>query len=153
MGDVQDVIMTAIGGMNVTHTVEGLERYPVNVRYNRELRDDIDRLKRVLVSAPTGAQVPLAQLADILIHKGPAGIKSENARRSAWIYIDLKGIDIGSYVKLARDVVDREVLLPAGYSMVWAGQFEYMEKARKTLNIIVPVTLMVIFILPVRPFP
>jgi Cu(I)/Ag(I) efflux system membrane protein CusA/SilA len=147
VGDVQDVIMTAIGGMNVTSTVEGLERYPVNVRYNRELRDNIDRLKRVLVSAPTGAQVPLTQLADISIHKGPAGIKSENARRSAWIYIDLKGIDIGSYVKSAKEVVGREISLPTGYSIVWTGQFEYMEKARKTLNIIVPVTLMVIFIL------
>ena len=84
--DVQDVIMTAIGGMNVTTTVEGLERYPVSLRYNRELRDDIARLKRVLVPAPTGAHVPLAQLADLTIHKGPAGIKSENARQTAWIY-------------------------------------------------------------------
>ena len=147
IGDVQDVIMTAIGGMNVTHTVEGLERYPVNLRYNRELRDNTDRLKRVLVSAPTGAQVPLAQLADFYIRKGPAGIKSENARQSAWIYVDLKGIDLGTYVKMAKAVVEREVPLPTGYSMVWSGQFEYMEKARKKLNIIVPVTLLVIFIL------
>ncbi|UCF55789.1 MAG: efflux RND transporter permease subunit, partial [Deltaproteobacteria bacterium] len=101
VGDVQDVIMTAIGGMNVTSTVEGLERYPVNLRYNRELRDDIVRLKRVLVPAPTGAQVPLAQLADFFIRKGPAGIKSENSRQTAWIYVDLKGIDVGTYVKMA----------------------------------------------------
>jgi Cu(I)/Ag(I) efflux system membrane protein CusA/SilA len=147
IGDVQDVIMTAIGGMNVTYTVEGLERYPVNLRYNRELRDNTDQLKRVLVSAPTGAQVPLAQLVDFHIRKGPAGIKSENARQSAWIYIDLKGIDVGTYVKMAKAVVEREVPLPTGYSMVWSGQFEYMERARKTLNIIVPVTLLVIFIL------
>jgi Cu(I)/Ag(I) efflux system membrane protein CusA/SilA len=139
--------MTAIGGMNVTYTVEGLERYPVNLRYNRELRDDIVRLKRVLVSAPTGAQVPLAQLADIFIRKGPAGIKSENSRQTAWIYIDLKGIDLGTYVRMAKEVVDRELTLPTGYSLVWSGQFEYMEKARKMLNIIVPVTLLVIFIL------
>jgi Cu(I)/Ag(I) efflux system membrane protein CusA/SilA len=145
--DVQDVIMTAIGGMNVTTTVEGLERYPVSLRYNRELRDDIARLKRVLVPAPTGAHVPLAQLADLTIHKGPAGIKSENARQTAWIYVDLKGVDLGSYVKMAKQVVDREVDLPTGYSMVWSGQFEYMQKARKTLNIIVPVTLVVIFLL------
>ncbi|MEX1348707.1 MAG: efflux RND transporter permease subunit [Desulfobacterales bacterium] len=147
VGDVQDVIMTAIGGMNVTTTVEGLERYPVSLRYNRELRDDIARLKRVLVPAPTGAHVPLAQLADLTIHKGPAGIKSENARQTAWIYVDLKGVDLGSYVKMAKEVVDREIDLPVGYSMVWSGQYEYMQKARKTLNIIVPVTLAVIFLL------
>ena len=147
VSEVQDVIMSAIGGKNVTFTVEGLERYPVSLRYNRELRDDLDRLKRVLVATPMGAQVPLMQLADFSIRKGPAGIKSENSRRTAWIYVDLKGVDIGSYVKMAKQVVDREVDLPAGYSIVWSGQFEYMEKARKTLNIIVPVTLMVIFLL------
>jgi Cu(I)/Ag(I) efflux system membrane protein CusA/SilA len=147
VGDVQDVIMTAIGGMNVTYTVEGLERYPVSLRYNRELRDDIDGLKRVLVRAPTGAQVPLAQLAKFSIHKGPAGIKSENSRQTAWIFVDLKGVDMGSYVKNAREVVSREVDIPTGYSLVWSGQYEYMERARKTLNIIVPVTLVLIFIL------
>jgi Cu(I)/Ag(I) efflux system membrane protein CusA/SilA len=147
VGDVQDVIMTAIGGMNITQTVEGLERYPVNLRYDRELRDDMERLKRVLVPAPTGAQVPLYQLADFAIRKGPSGIKSENARRSAWVYVDLKGVDVGSYVKRAKAIVDRELSLPAGYSLAWSGQYEYMEKARKTLNVIVPVTLLVIFIL------
>ncbi len=147
VADVQEVIMTAIGGMNVTYTVEGLERYPVNLRYDRELRDDIERLRRVLVATPTGAQVPLAQLADIAIHKGPAGIKSENARRSAWVYVDLKGVDVGTYVENAKRIVDEAVQLPAGYSMVWSGQYEYMERARKTLNIIVPATLAVIFIL------
>jgi len=147
IGDIQDVIMTAIGGMNVTSTVEGLERYPVSLRYNRELRDNIDRLKRVLVATPIGAQIPLTQLADFSIRKGPPSIKSENARQSAWIYVDLKGVDVGTYVKNARAVVEREVDLPAGYSIVWSGQYEYMEKARKTLKIIVPVTLMVIFVL------
>ena len=147
ISDVQEVIMTAIGGMNITQSVEGLERYPVNLRYNRELRDDIDRLKRVLVPAPTGAQVPLAQLADFAIRKGAAGIKSENARQSAWVYVDIKGVDVGTYVKLAKAVVDREVKLPTGYSMVWSGQYEYMEKARKTLNVIVPATIVVIFVL------
>ena len=145
--DVQDVIMTAIGGMNVTFTVEGLERYPVNLRYNRELRDDIHRLRRVLVPTPNGAQVPLAQLADVKITKGPPGIKSENSRMSAWVYVDLKGVDVGTYVKEAIAVVNREVDLPTGYSIVWSGQYEYMEKARRTLNIIVPVTLVLIFIL------
>jgi Cu(I)/Ag(I) efflux system membrane protein CusA/SilA len=141
------VIMTAIGGMNITQTVEGLKRYPVNLRYDRELRDDIEQLKRVLVPAPTGAQIPLYQLADFSIHKGPASIKSENSRRSAWVYVDLKGVDIGSYVKKAKAIVDRAVPLPAGYSMVWSGQYEYMQKARKTLNVIVPVALLMIFIL------
>ncbi|UCF90870.1 MAG: efflux RND transporter permease subunit, partial [Desulfobacterales bacterium] len=145
--DVQNVIMTAIGGMNVTNTVEGLERYPVNLRYSRELRDDIERLKRVMVPAPTGAQVPLAQLADLSIQKGAASIKSENARQTAWIYVDIKGVDVGTFVKMARDVVNREVDLPAGYSMVWSGQYEYMEKARRTLNVIVPITLVLILLL------
>ena len=147
ISDVQEVIMTAIGGMNVTFTVEGLERYPVNLRYNRELRDEIDRLKRVLVPTRIGAQVPLAQLAHFSIRKGAASIKSENSRQTAWIYVDLKGVDVGSYVKRAMAVVDREIELPNGYSIVWSGQFEYMERARKTLNIIVPITLVVIFVL------
>ncbi|MGM0427775.1 MAG: efflux RND transporter permease subunit [Thermodesulfobacteriota bacterium] len=147
VGDVQDVIMSAIGGMNVTTTVEGLERYPVNVRYSRELRDDIERLRRVLVSAPTGAQVPLGQLADLSIHKGPPGIKSENARMNAWIYVDLKGVDVGSYVNRAKAVLSRELQLPAGYSMRWSGQYEYMEKARKRLKIILPLTLIIVFVL------
>ena len=147
VADVQEVIMTAIGGMNVTFTVEGLERYPVNLRYSRELRDDIDRLKRVLVPTGTGAQVPLAQLADFAVRKGAASIKSENSRQTAWIYVDLKGVDVGSYVRQAMAIVDRGVELPQGYSLVWSGQFEYMEKARRTLRVIVPVTLVLIFIL------
>ncbi|MBW1680700.1 MAG: efflux RND transporter permease subunit [Deltaproteobacteria bacterium] len=145
--DVQDVIMSAIGGVNVTQTVEGLERYPVNLRYNRELRDNLDRLKRVLVPTPTGAQIPLVQLADLSIHKGPPSIKSENARRTSWIYVDIRGVDVGSYVEKAREEVDRRVNLPPGYSLVWSGQYEYMQKARKTLNVIVPATILVIFLL------
>ena len=147
VADVQEVIMSAIGGMNITYTVEGLERYPVNLRYYRELRDNLQQLRRVLVPTPTGAQVPLVQLADISIHKGPAGIKSENSRRTAWVYVDLRGVDVGTYVENAKKVVDREIQLPTGYSMVWSGQYEYMERARKTLNIIIPATLGVIFIL------
>ena len=147
VADVQEVIMTAIGGMNVTFTVEGLERYPVNLRYSRELRDDIDRLKRVLVPTRTGAQVPLVQLADFAVRKGAASIKSENSRQTAWIYVDLKGVDVGSYVRQAMDIVDRGVEVPQGYSIVWSGQFEYMQKARRTLRLIVPITLMIIFIL------
>jgi Cu(I)/Ag(I) efflux system membrane protein CusA/SilA len=147
IGDVQDVIMTAVGGMNITQTVNGLERYPVNLRYQRELRDDVKHLKRILVPTPTGAQIPLAQLADFSIHRGPAVIKSENARKTAWIYVDLKGVDVGSYVKQAKKIVDNHVDLPDGYSMVWSGQYEYMQKAKKTLNVIVPMTILIIFIL------
>jgi len=147
VGDVQDVISTAIGGMQVTATVEGLERYSVNLRYNRELRDNVERLKRVLVAAPTGAQVPLGQLADISLRKGPPAIKSENARQSAWIFVDLKGVDIGTYVKRAQEVVAKGIRLPAGYSIVWSGQYEYMQKAKKTLTLIIPLILVVIFVL------
>jgi Cu(I)/Ag(I) efflux system membrane protein CusA/SilA len=147
ISDVQQVITSAIGGMNVTYTVEGLARYPVNLRYSRELRDDLEGLRRVLVPTPTGAQVPLEQLAKLSIHKGPAGIKSENARRTAWIYVDLKDVDVGTYVEAAKVIVEREVDFPAGYSLVWSGQYEYMQKARETLNVIVPVTLVMIFLL------
>jgi len=145
--DVQDIIKTAIGGMNITDTIEGLERYPVNLRYNREFRDNIDMIKRVMVPTPAGEQVPLTHLADISIHKGPAGIKSENSKRTAWVYVDIKDVDVGTYVKGAKKIIDEQVKLPAGYSIIWSGQYEYMEKARKTLNIIIPATLIVIFIL------
>jgi len=147
VGDIQDSIVTAIGGKNITYTVEGLERYPVNLRYSRELRDNIDLLKGVLVTAPTGAHIPLGQLVYISIHKGPAFIKTENSRPNAWIYVDLKGVDVGSYVEKAKKIVSREVKLPIGYSIAWSGQYEYMEKARKTLNLVVPLTLVIIFVL------
>jgi Cu(I)/Ag(I) efflux system membrane protein CusA/SilA len=147
VGDVQDVIMSAIGGMNVTQTVEGLERYPVNVRYERELRDNIEDLKRVLIPTPTGAQIPIGQVADIVIKKGPPAIKSENARRTAWIYVDLKDIDVGTYVNNAKKVVDERVKFPAGYSIVWSGQYEYMQRAQQRLRLVVPVTLLIIFLL------
>ena len=147
VGDVQDVIMSAIGGMNVTYTVEGLERYPVNVRYSRELRDNLSSIKRVLVPTPTGVQIPLSYVTDIKIKKGPPVIKSENARRTAWLYVDLRGIDVGTYVKNAKKIVEEKVKFPEGYSLVWSGQFEYMERAQKRLNIVVPITLLIIFML------
>lgn len=147
VGDVQDVIISAIGGMNVTTTVEGLERYPVNVRYSRELRDDLPSLKRVLIPTPSGAEIPLIQVADVQIKKGPAAIKSENARRTAWLYVDLRDIDVGSYVKMAKRVVDTTVDFPAGYSIVWSGQYEYMQRAQQRLRLVVPVTLLIIFLL------
>ncbi|MGH0032092.1 MAG: efflux RND transporter permease subunit [Myxococcota bacterium] len=147
VGDVQDVIQTAVGGMNVSQTVEGLERYPINLRYSRELRDDVAALRRVLVPAPGGAQVPLGQLATLRFAKGPPAIKTENARPNAWIYVDLEGIDVGRYVSRARRAVAERVDLPPGYTLVWSGQFEYLERARTRLLLIVPVTLGVIFLL------
>jgi Cu(I)/Ag(I) efflux system membrane protein CusA/SilA len=147
VGDVQDIIMSAIGGMNVTTTVEGLERYPVNVRYSRELRDNLPALRRVLIPTPSGAVIPLGQVADLQIKKGPAAIKSENARRTAWLYVDLRDIDVGSYVKMAKKVVDTTVEFPPGYSIVWSGQYEYMQRAQERLRLVVPVTLLIIFLL------
>lgn len=147
VGDIQDIIMSAIGGMNVTTTVEGLERYPVNVRYSRELRDNLPALRRVLIPTPSGAEIPLGQVADLQIKKGPAAIKSENARRTAWLYVDLRDIDVGSYVKMAKKVVDTTVEFPPGYSIVWSGQYEYMQRAQERLRLVVPVTLLIIFLL------
>jgi len=147
VGDVQDVIASAVGGMNVTHTVEGLERYPVNVRYPRDLRDSPEQLARVLVPTPTGAQIPLSQLARIVTHRGPPGIKSENARPNAWVYVDLKGSDIGGFVADAKRAVAEQVHLPPGYTIVWSGQFEYMQRAADRLRVVVPLTLALILLL------
>jgi len=147
VGDVQDVIMTAVGGMNVAYTVEGLERYPINVRYPRELRDNIESLKRVLIPTPRGAQIPIAQVADIKIKKGPAGIKSENARRTAWVYVDIRGIDVGTYVKRAQKVVAEEADIPPGYNIIWSGQYEYMQAAAERFRMVIPITIVIIFLL------
>ncbi len=147
VGDVQDVIQTAIGGMNITTTVEGLERYPVNLRYSRELRDDLPAIREVLVAAPTGAQIPLGQLADLELAKGPPSIKTEAARPNAWIYVDIQGIDVGSYVKRAQQLVAEQVTLPPGYTLTWSGQYEYMLRAQERLMYVVPVTLLLVFVL------
>ena len=146
IGDVQDVVKTALGGMNVTWTVEGLERYPVNVRFPRELRDDLDKLGSVAVPTPMGHTIPLRAVADISVQKGPPAIKSENARRTAWIFVDLKTSDVGGYVRAAKEAV-KEVALPPGVSVVWSGQYEYMERANKRLAVVVPLTLSIILIL------
>lgn len=147
VGDIQDVIQTAIGGMNVTTTIQGLERYPVNVRYNRGLRDDIDKLQRVLIPTPRGEHIPMAQVAKISIKKGPPVIKTENARLNAWIYIDLKDIDVGTYVENARSIIEDQLTLPTGYTLAWSGQYEYMERAKERLKVVVPLTLLIIFVL------
>jgi Cu(I)/Ag(I) efflux system membrane protein CusA/SilA len=147
IGDVQDVIQTAIGGINISQTVEGLERYPINLRYSRELRDDLSSLRRVLVPTPNGAQVPLEQLAALNFTKGPPAIKTENARPNALVFIDLEDIDVGTYVENARETLANQISLPPGYSMQWSGQYEYLERAESRLMLIAPLTLGIIFLL------
>jgi Cu(I)/Ag(I) efflux system membrane protein CusA/SilA len=147
VGDVQDVIQSAIGGMNVTTTVEGLERYPVNVRYPRELRDTPDALRRVLIATPTGVQIPLEAVADISMNRGAPVIKSENGRPNAWIYVDPRTSDIGGFVAKAQRLVAQQVAIPAGYTIRWSGQYEYMERAQARLQILIPATLVAIFLL------
>jgi copper/silver efflux system protein len=147
VGDIQDVIQTAIGGMNVSTIIQGLERYPINVRYPSGLRDDWDELQRVLIPTPGGEHIPMAQVAKISIKKGPPVIKTENARLNAWVYIDLKDIDIGTYVENARSILDEKLILPPGYSLLWSGQYEYLERAKERLKLVVPLTLVIIFVL------
>jgi Cu(I)/Ag(I) efflux system membrane protein CusA/SilA len=149
VGDVQDVIMTAIGGMNITQTVEGLERYPVNVRYQPELRDDPEKLGRVLVPTPAGQHIPLSQVARLDIEKGPPAIKSENARLNAWIQVSIREdeVDMGTYVQRAKEAVAENVDLPSGYSIRWSGRYEYMDRARQRLMLVLPLTLLIIFFL------
>ncbi|MEE9449229.1 MAG: CusA/CzcA family heavy metal efflux RND transporter, partial [Ignavibacteriaceae bacterium] len=147
VGDVQDVIMSAIGGVNITKTVEGLERYPVNLRYLRDYRENIEALRRVLVPIPGGGNIVLEELTDIEIKKGPPGIKSENSRPNAWVYIDLKDIDVGTYIENAKRIINENVEIPTGYSLVWSGQYEYMERAAKKLAMVIPLTLLIVIIL------
>jgi Cu(I)/Ag(I) efflux system membrane protein CusA/SilA len=145
--DVQDIVRTAIGGMNVTETVEGLERYPVNLRYPREFRDSVEKLRELAVVTPAGHQIPLSAVAEIRVESGPPMIKSENARPNGWIFVDIAGVDLGTYVAAARQAVADEVDLPAGYSINWSGQYEYMERATERLAIVVPITIVTIILL------
>ncbi len=147
VSDVLDVITTAVGGMNVGSTVEGLQRYPINVRYPHELRDNLESLRQTLVATPGGAQVPLGQLASFAVRKGPDMIRSENARLTSWVYIDIEGIDVGTYVARARRAVARSVNLPPGYTIAWSGQYEYMQAARARLMVAVPLALAAIVML------
>jgi len=145
--DVQDIVRTAIGGMNVSETVEGLERYPVNLRYPRRYRDSVERLRELAVVTPGGQQIPLSAVADIRVEDGPPMIKSENARLNGWIFVDIKGVDLGSYVVEAKKAVEEHVELPAGYSLNWSGQYEYMERAKERLSVVMPITLATIVLL------
>ncbi|MGJ8693004.1 MAG: efflux RND transporter permease subunit [Thalassotalea sp.] len=152
IADIQHVVATAIGGMNVTQTVEGQERYPVNVRYPQDYRDSPEKLARLPIVTPKGAHIVLADVAEIYIENGPPGIKSENARINGWTYVDIEStgessVDIGSYVEHAKQVLERELDLPAGYSITWAGQYEYMERAKEKLTYVLPLTLAIIVIL------
>jgi Cu(I)/Ag(I) efflux system membrane protein CusA/SilA len=145
--DVQQVIQSAVGGANVTTTIEGRERFPVNVRYGREFRDDLWRLKRVLVETPLGAQVPLEQLADLRITSGPTMIKSEAAQLVGYVYVDVADRDLGGYVRDAREMVRRMVTLPPGYGLAWSGAYESMQRAQRRLTYVIPLTLLVIIVL------
>jgi Cu(I)/Ag(I) efflux system membrane protein CusA/SilA len=152
VGDVQDVLEVALGGMPLTTTVEGLERYAVNLRYSRDFRENLDALRNIVVPTPTGAQVPLGQLAKIETVHAPMGIKSEGAVPNAWIYVDVKGIDMGTYVQMAMRAVNEAVAtgaikLPSGYNIFWSGQYEYMLRAQQRLMIVVPLTLLIILLI------
>jgi Cu(I)/Ag(I) efflux system membrane protein CusA/SilA len=145
--DVQDIVRSAVGGMNVTQTVEGLERYPVNVRYPQRVRNSVEQLKLLPIVTPQGARIALADVADVQVVDGPPVIKSENARLNGWTYVDIAGRDIGSYVAEAQQVVANAVDLPTGYSLAWSGQYEYMVRARERLAVVGPITLAIIMLL------
>jgi len=145
--DVEDVIESAIGGKNITQTVEGRERYPVNVRYLRELREDPDSLRRVLVEARNGAQIPLGELSRITMTSGPPAIRDENGSLAGIVFIDVADRDLGGYVKEVQKVIRDHAALPPGYSLAWGGQFQYLERAKARLKVVVPITIGLIFIL------
>jgi Cu(I)/Ag(I) efflux system membrane protein CusA/SilA len=147
INDVQDIVRSAVGGMNVTQTVEGLERYPVNVRYPQRVRNSVEQLKLLPIVTPQGARIALADVADVKVVDGPPVIKSENARLNGWTYVDITGRDLGSYVAEAQTVVASALDLPAGYSLAWSGQYEYMVRAQERLSIVGPVTLAIIMLL------
>jgi Cu(I)/Ag(I) efflux system membrane protein CusA/SilA len=147
IGQAEMVIMSAVGGENVTTTVEGRERYPVNVRYLRDFRSSVDRLGRTLVPTMDGAQIPMAQIADIKLLSGPGMIRDENGRLSGYIYVDVSGRDVGGYVADAKRTVREKVQLPSGYTLVWSGQYENMERVAEKLKIVLPITLFLIFLL------
>lgn len=152
LGDVQEVLEVALGGMPLTTTVEGLERYAINLRYDRDFRENLDALKEIVVPTPTGAQIPLGQLAELKVVRAPMGIKSEDAVPNAWIYVDVKGVDIGTYVQMAQRALNEavkvgKVSLPSGYNILWSGQYEYMLRAQQRLMLVIPATLLLIILI------
>jgi Cu(I)/Ag(I) efflux system membrane protein CusA/SilA len=147
IGQVEDVIMSAVGGENITTTVEGRERYPVNVRYLRDFRSNMDKLNRTAVPTMMGAQIPMAQLADVKLVSGPSMIRDENGRLSGYVYVDVTGRDIGGYVNDAKKTIREKVQMPPGYTLVWSGQFEYMQRAKERMAVVLPVTFLIIALL------
>ncbi len=147
VGDVEDVIETAIGGKNISQTVEGQERFPINVRYQRGLRGDLEELERVLVPTPGGAQVPISLLADISFTTGPPQIRNENGQKVGYVFVDVQGKDYEGYVNKAKEVIGEQIDLPPGYFLEWAGQYEYLQRVKERLKIMVPLTLVLIFLL------
>jgi Cu(I)/Ag(I) efflux system membrane protein CusA/SilA len=147
ISDIQQVIATAIGGINVTQTIEGLERYPVNLRYPQDYRNSPEQLSLLPIVTPNRQRISLGDVANIFVEDGPPGIKSENARLNGWAFIDIEGVDVGTYVESAKKVVTDKLSLPTGYSIAWAGQYEYMERAKAKLTYVVPLTLFIIVIL------
>ncbi len=141
------MIATAIGGVDVTRTVEGLERYPVNIRYPQSYRNSPEQLRLLPVVTPEGERIALGDVADIYIEDGPPAIKSENSRINGWTFVDLQGVDVGTYVERAKVVVREQLDLPAGYSIDWSGQYEYMLRAKEKLSYVIPLTLAIIAIL------
>ncbi|GAA04400.1 efflux RND transporter permease subunit [Photobacterium leiognathi] len=145
--DIQQVISTAVGGMNVSESVEGLERYPINVRYPQSYRDSVTKLQNLPLVTPNGARIALADVADIRYEDGPPMIKTENARPNGWVFVDIDDRDLGSYVAEAQKTVAEQLKLPAGYSLAWSGQYEYMERAKARLSIVAPLTISIIMLL------
>ena len=147
IADVQQVVASAIGGMNVSQTVEGLERYPINIRYPQDYRNSPEQLALLPIVTPSGQRISLGTVANIVVEDGPPGIKSENARLNGWAFIDIENIDVGTYVESAQVIVAEQLDLPAGYSIAWSGQYEYMQRAKAKLTYVVPFTLLIIIIL------
>ena len=147
ISDIQQVITTAVGGMNITNTVEGLERYPVNLRYPQAYRDSPESLALLPMVTPGGQRIALSDVANVYVEDGPPGIKSENARINGWTFVDIQDVDVGTYVENAQQLVSDQLELPVGYSLNWSGQYEYMQRAKEKLTYVVPFTLAIIVIL------
>jgi Cu(I)/Ag(I) efflux system membrane protein CusA/SilA len=147
IADIQTIISSAVGGANITQTVEGLERYPVNLRYPRHTRDDIDKLMELPLVTPSGAHIPLSRVASIRIAEGPPMIKTENARLNGWTFVDIRDVDLGGYVENARKILKEKLKLPAGYSVTWAGQYEYLLRVKEKLSVVLPMMLLIILLL------
>lgn len=145
--DIQEVVRTAIGGMNISETIEGRERYPINLRYPQYDRDSLDKIKDLPIVTPVGSHTSLADVADVYIEEGPPAIKSENASLTGWVLVDIDNIDVGSYMTLAKEAIVNHIDLPTGYSINWSGQYEYMNRAKERLLLVGPLTLAIIVFL------